>query len=360
MAETKIEWTAARVPYDRALAARATSLKVGFGLEAGHQRILSSERGGVSLARNAVPDTEFPALVFPGYTFNPWRGCVEKDGDPACDRCYARELAKRNPKTLGVWGVDGHRALASEAYWKLPYGWDKLAGELGVTLSVFCLSLGDVWERNPKLIAPRARLLKTIHDTPNLRWLLLTKRPEDWRTCLAEVLAEKMDGPAWSPWDWVDGWLGENKAPSNVHIGVTAGTQAHLEERFPLLLQIPAAGYFVSAEPLLTPLDFAPVWPNWRAGFQDTGIRKEIPLRVIAGGESGPGARPAQADWFRALRDQRTAYGFKFFFKQWGEHDAAGERVGKAKAGRQLDGREWNEDLGNAERGAASAEGVEP
>ena len=84
---------------------------------------------------------------------------------------------------------------------------------------------------------------------------------------------------------------------------------------------------FLSCEPLLGPLN----------DLDLTGVHW-----VIAGGESGPGARRPKPEWFRSLRDQCAAAGVEFFFKQWGAFDADGRRVGKKKAGRELDGRVWD------------------
>ena len=64
---------------------------------------------------------------------------------------------------------------------------------------------------------------------------------------------------------------------------------------------------------------------------------------MIAGGESGPRARPMQPEWARSIRDQCLAAGVPFFFKQWGAHDASGARMSKKRAGRLLDGRTWDE-----------------
>ena len=97
----------------------------------------------------------------------------------------------------------------------------------------------------------------------------------------------------------------------NVWLGVSVENQAAADERIPLLLQTPAAVRFLSCEPLLGPVDISShriPW-MWSAGLH----------WVIAGGESGPGARPMHPDWARGLRDQCNAAGRPFFFKQWGE-----------------------------------------
>lgn len=182
----------------------------------------------------------------------------------------------------------------------------------------------------------------------------------------------------------------------NVWLGVTAETQARADERIPVLLRTPAAVRFLSAEPLLGPIELRGVrWDQpsnqnaldvLRAGLWHPihGLIKQ-PINklnwVITGGESGPGARPSHPDWFRSLRDQCVAAGVPFFFKQWGAwQNGSGKnwsglvvlndgrvvpgpedvdaqtrnhwqhyeptvmcRVGKAAAGRLLDGGEWSQ-----------------
>jgi protein gp37 len=132
---------------------------------------------------------------------------------------------------------------------------------------------------------------------------------------------------------------------SNVWLGVSVEDQRWADIRIPALASVPAAVRFLSCEPLLGPVDIARYLPNlhW----------------VIAGGESGPGARPMHPDWPRALRDQCATQGIPYFFKQWGawapslayetraqtqELDGGVRvvRVGKHQAGRHLDGRTWD------------------
>lgn len=183
----------------------------------------------------------------------------------------------------------------------------------------------------------------------------------------------------------------------NVWLGVSAEDQRRADERIPDLLSTPAAMRFVSAEPLLGPINFDAVRVTAALGFFGSALRwhhrghcheqEGIPYPtldwVIVGGESGPNARPMHPDWVRSIRDQCKAADVPFFFKQWGEWEIAsqsngyiggvmpetGERfrwigksgqsyvfrapenddcyavskVGKKRAGRLLDGREWNE-----------------
>ena len=109
--------------------------------------------------------------------------------------------------------------------------------------------------------------------------------------------------------------------PSNVWMGVSVENQRFVS-RVDDLRQVPASVRFLSCEPLLGELKLDLDDIHW----------------VIAGGESGPGARPMELSWIRAVRDQCLETEVPFFFKQWGAHDEQGRRVGKKRAGRCLDG----------------------
>lgn len=136
----------------------------------------------------------------------------------------------------------------------------------------------------------------------------------------------------------------------NVWLGTSVEDQATADARIPELLQVPASVRFLSCEPLLGPLNLETyLWHRWPEDMD----RGEIDW-CIAGGESGPKARPMHPDWARSLRDQCVAAGVPYFFKQWGEYkhrdpsgapDDGGDciRVGKKAAGRELDGRTWDE-----------------
>ena len=155
-------------------------------------------------------------------------------------------------------------------------------------------------------------------------------------------------------------------------LGVSVEDQATGEERIPVLLNTPAALRWVSAEPLLGPLDLS----QWLPDLMSTevlggGSVKHEPTIdwVVAGGESGPHARIMRRDWLISLRNQCVASGVPFFFKQWGEWIPNEEvnpqqeqqairmaakvamcenpveyfmRIGKKNAGRSLNGLEWN------------------
>jgi len=147
----------------------------------------------------------------------------------------------------------------------------------------------------------------------------------------------------------------------NLWLGVSAEDQTRADERIPDLLATPAAVRFVSAEPLLGPINFTKIACSFGTkhvsrhnaliginGLPTVNHRHKLDW-IIVGGESGPGARPMHPDWARSIRDQCNAAGVAFFFKQWGQHapNGAGHfsmiSVGKKAAGRLLDGREWNE-----------------
>lgn len=310
------------------------------------------------------------------HTYNPWRGCRRVSA--GCDHCYAERQGKRNPKVLGNWGEGAERVLSADAYRELPYKWNKAAKAEGVRRRVFALSLGD-WLDDEVPPAFLFGLLSDIHDNDALDWLLLTKRPENWRTRLSTVLR-------YAPVEWISEWL-DGKAPAHIWIGTSVENQAAADARILQLLQIPAALRFLSCEPLLGPVYLKQqnpdgFWPpnapqpdvawlrhkDWPDDFDywTTGVNW-----VIVGGESGPHARPLHPEWARSLRDQCQAAHVPFFFKQWGEwiprkplcelttgditeDITAGRihrwrdgqyayRVGKKVAGCLLDGREWKE-----------------
>lgn len=254
-------------------------------------------------------------IEWTSHTFNPWWGCTKVS--PACDNCYAEAWARRLGRQL--WGARAPRRFLSDSYWKQPLKWNRDAAENGKRAMVFCASMADVFEWGAALSKVRARLWDLIEDTPHLDWLLLTKRPH---------LAARLT-------PWTDDW------PRNVWVGTTAENQKFAEKRIPHLLALRCEYRFLSCEPLLGPIDLEP----WQDGLH----------WVIAGGESGPLSRPTQLQWLRELRDQCNTAGVAFHFKQWGnwrpsEQTVLGNktaipytRLSKMAAGRELDGRTWDE-----------------
>jgi protein gp37 len=208
------------------------------------------------------------------HTFNPWIGCQKvSDG---CDRCYAERMNKYYKWNGGEWGPHAPRTRTSVANWRLPLRWAKQAQ--GRRPRVFCASLAD-WLDNQVPREWRLALAETIAKTPQLDWVLLTKRIENF-----DRLA---------PWP-------RDRVPENVWLGVTGETQEHFDRRWRYLSQIQARIRFVSYEPALGPLTFRSTHPDW----------------VICGGEDGAGARLMDPEWARALRDECAVKGIAFFMKQ--------------------------------------------
>lgn len=164
-----------------------------------------------------------------------------------------------------------------------------------------------------------------------------------------------------------DGFMRKWPLP-NVWLGVSCEDQARADERIPLLLDTPAAVRFISAEPLIGPIRLMWSWLTQDVECEIEGQKRSHGIDwVIAGGESGPKARPMHPNWARSLREQCSTYRVPFFFKQWGAwapvDSVASEeaeslelqnryeyldgcdfiRTGKKAAGRVLDGRTWDQ-----------------
>lgn len=312
-------------------------------------------------------------------TFNPWIGCTKVS--PACDHCYA-EVATPS-RTLGVeWGAGKSRYRTSASNWRLPLRWDARtfaqcadcgwrgewpntdAGSRGACprcvdgalvparRRVFCASLADVFDNE---VDPqwRADLFALIAATPNLDWLLLTKRIGNAVNMLGDYPTIPL--------------------LPNIWLGITICNQAEADRDVPKLLRLPAAVRFLSIEPMLGPVDLRWAFPDirtaccHRCGFRTNAVGGTCPndgetLRgdvgidwVITGGESGSHARPSNPQWFRGIRDQCAAAGVAHLHKQNGEWVSVSEgegagahhtfadgrtvrRVGKLAAGRKLDG----------------------
>lgn len=268
------------------------------------------------------------------HTFNPWWGCVKVSA--ACDHCYAETWAKRLGE--GLWGPHTPRRFFSDAHWKEPLKWDKDAVSDKVRRRVFCASMADVFENRPDLIEERLRLLDLIAQTPNLDWLLLTKRIHLVRKQLPKGY----------------------EFPKNVWLGTTVEDQATAHKRIKHLLEFSSPSVrFLSCEPLLSAVDLSQYL-----------IRNEKGNRVdwvIAGGESGPHARPMDPAWPAALQRQCARAKVPFHFKQWGHWapvdqvqdvmkkstpirvirqdgtEVSVAAIGKAKAGRILVGKHWDQ-----------------
>lgn len=261
----------------------------------------------------------------PGNTFNPWIGCAKVS--PGCLNCYAAAQDKFRSWTPEGWGAGKPRKRTSEMYWQQPVKWDREAATAGERPRVFCASLAD-WLDDEVPIEWLADLLDLIRRTPNLDWLLLSKRPRNWLHRLAHAARWIGDEPG-HDYDqalaWIANWLGR-VAPANVWIGTTVEDQTRADERIPLLLSIPARVRFLSCEPLLGPVDLTRIGAYRGEALSaleeivgTPAMERPSISWVIAGGESGPGARPMHPAWARSIRDQCAAAGVSFFMKQWGE-----------------------------------------
>lgn len=239
------------------------------------------------------------------HTFNPWYGC-QRVG-PGCDNCYAESWAKRSG--LVQWGPGSERRRSSTTNWRGPVLWNTRAARMGVRYRVFCASLADVFDNAVPQIW-RNDLWRLIRNTPNLDWLIVTKRIGN---------ATKM-----LPSDWESGY-------ANVWLLITVVNQEEAERSIARLLTVPARIRGLSIEPLLGPIHIL----NYNAIDW-----------VIVGGESGPNARPMNPQWVRNIRNQCCASQVPFYFKQWGSFLPSEDgmvRVGKQTSGRILDGRIWDE-----------------
>lgn len=256
---------------------------------------------------------EFSKIQWTHHTFNPWRGCTKVSA--GCQHCYAEAQSKRNPGILGVWGDDGARVVASERYWAEALRWNAEALAAKERRRVFCASMADVFEEWPQPMKTdkrgvepitmddaRVRLFDLIRRTPQLDWLLLTKRPENilpiMRRCNADPRAH------------------------NLWIGVSVENQLAAEERIPRLAAVPAFVRFVSYEPALTAVNFRrlrddEVGAHWDALSPSEGRAVDW---IIVGGESGREARSCELDWIRSTIAQCRAAGVPVFVKQLGAH----------------------------------------
>jgi protein gp37 len=283
---------------------------------------------------------------------------------PGCERCWLRAMERRfRPDPME--GAMGPRPVRFRADRLALPGRARKPAAWAVWSDLFHPAVPQYQQHEA---------WKVMRDCPRHVFLVLTKRPAEMlRVLSGKCSAHGMDLAQPLP---------------NVWLGVTVCNQREADEKIPLLLQVPAAVRFVSYEPALGPIHklnlfmrsrktgHVPFGPHGRDGgcptpcFDDKrwcgcGIDW-----VIAGGESGPGARPAHPDWFRSVRDQCQAAGVPFFFKQWGEWlptdqddlsvvrpgnmraclagtGESGEvglwrRVGKSRAGRLLDGHPYS------------------
>lgn len=333
-------------------------------------------------------------------TWNPVAGCSLVS--PGCTNCYAmRRTAPRlaaNPATPHYHGTvekskagyvwTGKIGIASDAVLLKPLSWKR-------PRRIFVNSTSDLFHPDvPDAVIDRIFAVMAL--CPQHTFQVLTKRPERMR----KYFAARTSGDPWAEAaDYLADAMGMEEHPHvleprdlplpNVWLGTSVEDQQRADERIPHLLATPAAVRFISAEPLLGPIDLTnlrppeaarlygfekldALWGSWMIdGFLGSRDHECGPLaidQVITGGESGLGARLTHPDWVRGLRDQCAVANVAFFHKQWGEwlpvdqdsgqisygkhkhrvwaEDAGSElsfyRVGKRAAGRLLDGIEHN------------------
>jgi protein gp37 len=276
---------------------------------------------------------ETTGISWADHTWSPWRGCTKVS--PGCTNCYAEALSCRNPAVLGEWGPNGTRVVNAD--WEKPRRWDRAAKKAGERRRVFP-SLCDPFEDREDLGRPLADFLRLIDETPNLDWLVLTKRPENVRKRLRAAIdtmpkRDEHAGARWNVVDWLQGGEPSGRPyPPNLWLGVSVENQEYADQRIPVLLNTPAAVRWFSVEPLLGPIDLTKHWHtthnwhNWLTG--ETGIgrttdnlvsHKQTGQKidwVVIGGESGPNHRPCQIEWIEAIADQCVRAGVACFVKQ--------------------------------------------
>lgn len=223
------------------------------------------------------------------HSWNPWIGCTKVS--PGCLHCYAESLNRRWKKGAN-WGKGAPRSRTSDGTWQQVYRWNKDAAGLAERPRVFCASLAD-WLDDEVPIEWLADLMELIHKTPNLDWLLLTKRPENWESRIDQAF-EHSHGEGWQSM-WTQGAI-----PENIWVGTSVEDQTRADERIPELIAIPAKVHFLSCEPLLSPVALNLKDVEW----------------CIVGGESGQSKRAFNADWARQIRFQCEDSGTAFFMKQ--------------------------------------------
>ena len=222
------------------------------------------------------------AIAWTDNTFNPWWGCVRVS--EGCVHCYAETFSKRTGND--IWGVDKPRRFFKDKHWNEPKLWDKEAAKSDKPVYVFCASMADWLEDRPDLIEHRARLCKLVEDTPNLTWLLLTKRIEN---------AVRLVPESW-----------HGNAPVNAWFGVTTEDQKSYDKRIDALLD------------LRTSLNASKVWLSVEPQITSINLHNKNPDWIISGGESGAGCRPFNIEWARDLNEQCKRGNIAFFMKQQG------------------------------------------
>lgn len=264
------------------------------------------------------------------YSMNPWIGCQKVA--PGCKHCYAESFWDR-------FGVKGFRRRTSDSTWKHVKQWNRDAAKNGHRPRVFCASLADVFEDyqgeirdhrgNRLYVEPhmpmtmadvRRDLFALIDETPDLDWLLLTKRPENIRDLWPKKNTSQTD-------EWCNKHLdnaGRNRwfYRDNVWIGTSVSEQHTADRNIPELLKCRdlAPVLFVSYEPALGPVDFSVYLKSHRLGEDANHAETGAIAWLIIGGESGADARPFNLQWGADTLKQCREAGVPAFFKQAGSN----------------------------------------
>lgn len=278
------------------------------------------------------------AIEWTEATWNPIRGCTRVS--EGCRRCYAERTAirfagKGQPYEGLVQITNGHpqwtgKVQMVENHLKDPLKWKE-------PRRIFVNSMSDLFHEALSF-EDIDKIFAVMVMSHRHTFQVLTKRPERMLQYMKEIQDDDKDMHRWvSEACEISGspcasHLIEDAEwpPKNIWLGVSVENQDTADERIPLLIQTPAAVRWLSAEPLLGPIDLMclPVPQHDHFKFcaltecdDDHFYNVHEKLKwVVAGGESGPGARPMHPDWARALRNQCASYDVPFFFKQWGEY----------------------------------------
>lgn len=282
-------------------------------------------------------------------TFNPWIGCTKVS--PGCAHCYAEHSTLvRTQRAHGreLWGAGKSRWRTSAATWRNPVKWNHREEMRRADRENDNQYIESLSSNSPRIFPSLmdwlddeipsewlADFLKLIHDTPNLNWLLLTKRPQLFQDRLFEAYAH-CEAPYAK---WVDQWRTGESIPENIWVGWSAEDQKRWDERSKHGLNIPAFRRFVSVEPQLSSISF----DLGKSPRNSPGIDW-----IIIGGESdqpNQPARPCKVKWIESGVRQCRDAGVACFVKQLGSTACGGDGDWTIKDKKGDDMSEWPQDL---------------
>ena len=227
-------------------------------------------------------------------TWNPITGCTPIS--EGCQNCYAKRMANRLRGRFGYPEDEPFKITFHPDRLDQPYTWKK-------PRKIFVGSMGDLFHDDVSQQILRTILVLTL-NLPRHTFLILTKRPKRMAYEIPEL------------WDYRNA---EGTISKNLWLGITAENQKCADERIPVLLQIPAAVRFVSVEPMLGPIEldhkYKKRWNDKVPGWEMSWMLQDVDW-VIAGPETGPGARPCKPEWIENLYEQCQHAGVPFFDKR--------------------------------------------